>query len=317
MRTFKFLFYQIIRNRKNLIFVVLGLILISASLVYNLSQIKDQRIYQQIHLRQLEYSYEDLSQDESVCVDDLKKRIDFIKEVLSSDDISLIYDCHLGLIELDLKEGLIEANDELLLRQEYIKYLKEKELTYEDYEYPVLGFTFTFFSFVNIIGPLVLIGLIWILSDLYTRKYVGKHNIYQSMLSKKISAWDELKVGLTLCFGSVFVFLIFSWFITGSLGSLKYPVLIDGHFVVLKEIVIRVFVYFVMLLFFFVTMILTLANVVKKVWLTRLLSLILFGVVLLLVRLILPTQYGQWLLLLVFLLIAINILFLKEFDRKS
>jgi len=265
MSQFRFLFKQVVKARKNLVLLLIGFLIISGVYFYNKQQILNVRQYHQINLRMLEYAVEDLSEDTTICIENLKQKVDLSKRILSEEDMNLIYDCSIRSINLDLEEG-IGNKPKLLMEKEYLRHLKTNQLEYDSYTHPISAISFTYWIMTDHLVFLVILSLIFILSRQFTFKYKNQVNIFKFISPKKNNFHLEIVLGVVMGLMILFIMMLFSFILSyyfEGLGSFLYPFLIEDEFIMVGQLIGPSFIVIFVLIMIVVIILYVLAMVFK------------------------------------------------------
>ncbi|HHX52283.1 MAG TPA: hypothetical protein GX703_02075 [Erysipelothrix sp.] len=265
MSQFRFLFKQVVKARKNLVLLLIGFLIISGVYFYNKQQILNVRQYHQINLRMLEYAVEDLSEDTTICIENLKQKVDLSKRILSEEDMNLIYDCSIRSINLDLEEG-IGNKPKLLMEKEYLRHLKTNQLEYDSYTHPISAISFTYWIMTDHLVFLVILSLIFILSRQFTFKYKNQVNIFKFISPKKNNFHLEIVLGVVMGLMILFIMMLFSFILSyyfEGLGSFLYPFLIEDEFIMIAQLIGPSFIVIFVLIMIVVIILYVLAMVFK------------------------------------------------------
>lgn len=269
----KFLVKRIIHRKSNLILIFGVMILISVFLVMN---INSQNELQDVIVNQIKLDYELIETNQKRMIGLLKDSEEFVMYKCSIEEANLriqsyetalndyqekewinFYNSYISILEQqkqinedtlkivgedDLaQKGMLDYLDKQL---EYIKYLKENQLDYQNLDYPIFGLSFTTSLFQIFLPVIITISCIYILIQIFmfsNLKGIDIDDVLPIGKKRIVLVKNILGVGVSL---SIYMFIILFTFILATLFThnigFEYPILLqnqsDGTWYAVKAI---------------------------------------------------------------------------------
>lgn len=127
------------------------------------------------------------------------------------------------------KDGYLDIQQALENEGMFYQYLKKANIPYQDPDFPTKGLTFMMWSMNNLLPLLVVISIIYLLTQVYSGQFYERINKSSLLPYTKSNAIKQnLLLGIGLGFSVFFLYLIISLVISSAIfgiGSSEYPVL--------------------------------------------------------------------------------------------
>ena len=127
------------------------------------------------------------------------------------------------------KDGYLDIQQALENEGMFYQYLKKANIPYQDPDFPTKGLTFMMWSMNNLLPLLVVISIIYLLTQVYSGQFYERINKSSLLPYTKSNAIKQnLLLGIGLGFSVFFLYLVISLVISSAIfgiGSSEYPVL--------------------------------------------------------------------------------------------
>lgn len=252
MTYFNFLFKKVIKNKINLIPLIIMILTIGTCFFFNNNNANTYS-YENDAVREVklskkniaEYSASSIKDNEHKEIDqsNLKQQKEMLHQNerklsdIKNDDFQEAYDIDILQtskdfeINKDSQGGSSSGELGQAIRRDNLRfqYLKVNNIEKNSDYYPNKSITFTTWILQNIVPVIFTICLIFILSQIFSDSYIDKIDITNLIpISRRKKLFIETLFGTTISLASLFLFILISYLIGFSLGgstSWKYPFL--------------------------------------------------------------------------------------------